>query len=368
MIFLLPIQIFAVLLFLCGVLLAIWHMVRMANPFSADPAQVLRPLVPFGLTKGEQDLNPADAEALVKKRADALLWELCTPGRMHLAIMYMVGQLGTILGVFSIVIYCIVLMLAFLVSASIAQSGIWPNANLPLWDIGDFVEVPKGDVYVDVRFQNRIVRFDPSGRFKANYAYPSGPEKSTGLAVSRDGTLFFKARHRIYVVNSELKELSHYEHDEKGDRVWEFREGGVPVHAPHRSKETRPHRAVNPGELLFSDDYFANRRESFVCANSSILDKLGSTIVRTSSSGSFVARYHGPDALEWLHFPSLRPPVLIGIGIAVTLMMKWLATTTRQRLNWELDADSLVAGPKDTHGAQVFLSDKDYRQQNEYSE
>jgi hypothetical protein len=171
---------------------------------------------------------------------------------------------------------------------------------LPWSDFNDFVETPDGRVFVSVRFYNRALCYDRSGRFIAARRFPYGA-KTTRLAAGRDGLVYCRSQNKVYVYSSDWELLSVAEADAQAERVWELgRDAGLPVHAPHRHGEAPPDRALDSGDLLFGE---AARREVFHCADGSVLRRVGNGLERVSAEGEVIAAYGTP----WLLWPFVFP-------------------------------------------------------------
>jgi hypothetical protein len=171
---------------------------------------------------------------------------------------------------------------------------------LPWSDFNDFVETPDGRVFVSIRFYNRALCYDRSGKFLAAHRFPFG-SKATRLAVGRDGLIYCRSRNAVYIYSPDWDLLRVVEGDVGAERVWELdRDTGRPVHAPHRRKEVPPNRPLDRGDLLFSE---SDRREEFHCSDGSVLRRVGNGLERVSPEGEVIATYGTPWLLRPFVFP-----------------------------------------------------------------
>jgi hypothetical protein len=187
---------------------------------------------------------------------------------------------------------------------------------LPWSDFNDFAETPDGRVFVSLRFYNRALCYDRSGKFLAAHRFPHAA-KATRLATGRDGRVYCRSQNKVYVYSPDWDLLSTSEVDARAERIWELdRDTGLPVHAPQRRGEVPPDRPLDPGDLLFGE---ADRREVFHCSDGSTLRRVGNGLERLSPEGEVVATYGTP----WLLRPFVFPFPAVLAWVAIFALALW---------------------------------------------
>lgn len=201
--------------------------------------------------------------------------------------------------------------ISFLAGLAITFVGSPKWLELPWSAFGDFAETTDGRVYVELGFYSRILCYDKDGKFIANFGYP-GNAKDTKLASSKTGLLFFRTQNRVYGYDHNWETKFVAKDDPAKTRTWKLSEDSKPV-LVNTILGAVPDRAVGPGEPLFSPSQ-ARIRESFVCDDGSVLERVGDAIWRTSKDGRVLTRYHSP---WWFYLFKFPWPSLLSIPLCV---------------------------------------------------
>ena len=146
---------------------------------------------------------------------------------------------------------------------------------LPWADVEDFIETINGDMYVDIRYFRRIVRYDRFGHFVASYAYPTlEGAKFTNLATDHRGRIYIEQQGRIFIYTTDMKNISIVS-PSKSHPLWSWKldeNGSITL----GSSDERVHRVALPGDTLFTVADFV--REHFQSNDGSVLVKKGGHI------------------------------------------------------------------------------------------
>lgn len=172
---------------------------------------------------------------------------------------------------------------------------------LPWSHFRDFVQIPDGKVFVDIRFYDRVLCYDENGGFVASYPYPPGYPTVTGLAVNEDGHVLFRARDHLYIYSISWNLLEKIEGEDAVHMHWRLGEDGQPVYMKSNVGYPRvPDRVAKPGEYLFRGK---NKRTSFTCMDGTRLIRVRNHLERYSSDEELVGQYSGPWLLSIFTFP-----------------------------------------------------------------
>lgn len=210
-------------------------------------------------------------------------------------------------------------IIPFVACILIALTGVPSWLPAPLLDTRDFIVDRNGNLYVDSTMICRIVKFNERGRFMASFPYPSGPSKSTQLAISDLDDIYFAARERIYKCDHHMKGELISEVEFGHPRIWTLTENGV-TPSPQRAGDLRPNRAVRSGDLLFGKTKNGTtlHMQTFTCVDGSTVTPHGSSIEKQSAQGETLASYSSPLLLRL--FAEIRPPWHAILGFSSVLL------------------------------------------------
>ncbi|MGA1871471.1 MAG: hypothetical protein ACMUJM_23335 [bacterium] len=177
--------------------------------------------------------------------------------------------------------------------------GFPKSVEVPWSDFQDFVEAANGDLYVDIAFYSRVLRYDRKGIFLASYPARG---KSRKLAADAHGLIHFRSMNTVTSYDKDWDLAWHGEQSNKDNRSWLLGKDGKPIYSPHLKNSNVPSRLIKPGEVLFADNQ-VHRRTFFECPDGTTLKRDGNSIVRVSKTGERLVRYETPWYLSWLVFP-----------------------------------------------------------------
>lgn len=191
------------------------------------------------------------------------------------------------------------------------------DVRLPLSDIGDYVEVPDGDVYVVSKWFNRVFRYRKDGSFIATYPYPSGRSKAVHLATSVDNELFFFTPSAAYLVTPDMKIVKQFEGN-YDHRTWKLTQSGIPALELERENDFVEHRAAVSGELLVGA--WEKSSPTFHSGDGSSLVKEGIKVTRFAKDGVKLIDYSTP--LYLMFFMAPFPWVYYGILSLMAVVLR----------------------------------------------
>ena len=193
-------------------------------------------------------------------------------------------------------------LFVFLVSMVATSTKKIPRSlELPWSSFEDFTQSKDGSVFVSIRFYDRVLRYDSSGRFVASYQAP-GSGYGT-LATDVNGRVYYRLTNSVYTYDTDWHLLDESTCDFYGDRTWILNAKGDAQCAPGAgSTQAVPERAVYPGELLFSSARPWGKQH-FDCMDGSSITRRGDRIYRYSGEGRLLSSYGTPWYLWWAKFP-----------------------------------------------------------------
>jgi hypothetical protein len=193
-------------------------------------------------------------------------------------------------------------LLVFFVSLLATSTRKLPgNLELPWSGFEDFTQTKDGSVYVSLRFYERILRYDSSGRFLASYPAPGAGYG--GLATDVNGRIYFRLRNSVHTYDADWHLLAKSKCDFYGDRSWILNAKEEAECAPGKgSVQVPPERAVYPGELLFSSERIWGKNH-FDCVDGSSINRKGDRLYRYGGDGKLLSSYGTPWYLWWAKFP-----------------------------------------------------------------
>jgi len=193
-------------------------------------------------------------------------------------------------------------LFVFFVSLLVTATDKLPvSLELPWSSFEDFTQTKDGSVYVSLRFYDRVLRYDNSGRFLASYPAPGS---GYGFLVTNvNGRIYFRLRESVYTYDADWQLLAESKCAFYGDRSWILNARGEAECAPGAGHvQAIPERAVYPGEVLFSSGRPWGKNH-FDAADGSSIYRKGDRLYRYSGDGTLLSRYGTPWYLWWAKFP-----------------------------------------------------------------
>lgn len=212
-----------------------------------------------------------------------------------------------------IVVWMTATYVAFLAGAVATFRG-WPGYVPIAWsDLGDFVEAKNGDLYLDVAFSSRVARYTRDGRFVATYPAVG---RSRHLATDVQGRVHWLSMNTVETRDGDWRLVQRVERDAREDRTWAMDAAGNAVHAPELTATGAVANAVvHPGQLLFHNSQ--RKRQTFTCADGTVLRRQGVSLVRLTPDGRVIGRYEQPWYLWAVTFP--WPAAVVGWGFPLVV-------------------------------------------------
>jgi hypothetical protein len=186
--------------------------------------------------------------------------------------------------------------------AALEEYDIIPSwLPLPWSDIGDFIDVPNGDVYANSEFFARIIRTDQSGHFIASYPYPDeqGHAHYTRLAVGHDHRIYLERPRTIYTCSPDMRVVAEF--SRAACTYWTLNQEGQVVCVTSQNQPSRVHRIVLPGEPMFTFGG-GKMRETFQSQEGVILTRTSGGLVK-QFQGTVIAAYRSHWLLRSFVFP-----------------------------------------------------------------
>ena len=193
-------------------------------------------------------------------------------------------------------------LLVWFVSGVATESGRIPQGvELPWSEFEDFAQGNDGSVYVSLRFYQRVVRYDHSGRFVRSYPAPGAGYLE--LATDIYGHIHTRISNSVHTYDADWNLLAKGTCSFYGDRTWILNSKGEAECAPGKSAVLAVQdRTVAPGELLFSSTRIFGRSH-FDCADGSFIQRKGDRLFRYSRDGKLLGSYGTRWYLWWAKFP-----------------------------------------------------------------
>jgi hypothetical protein len=215
---------------------------------------------------------------------------------------------------------------AFVAGGVATFRGGWPErVPIPWSDLGDFVEAKNGDLYLDVAFYGRVVRYTRDGRFVTSY---SAEGRSRHLAADVHGNVHWLAMNTVETRDPDWRLVQRARRDPREHRTWALDARGNAVHAPDLTPDASVADAlVHPGQLLFRDGQ--RKRQTFTCADGTVLRRKGASLLRLAPDGRVIGRYAQPWYLWAVTFP--WPAAVVGWGIPFIILLRQSAAKRRYR-------------------------------------
>ena len=194
---------------------------------------------------------------------------------------------------------------------------------LPWSTIDDFIEAPNGDIYVDSKFYNRIIRHDKAGRFIASYSYPLGTSKFTNLAVDVEGRIYVYQEWQISICSPELKILSQHSVSSSGGHTYSQLDVNGQLVLKTASQidliPKRTRRVLRPGDTVFTNLTRDAETNIFTCDDGSFLVRKGWGVKKYSGQ-HMLANYNSP----WFLMPFALPwpGIIAWIGFMIVMFIK----------------------------------------------
>ena len=200
-----------------------------------------------------------------------------------------------------VTVWLIGCIISFLSGIFILYLGAPSWLPLPWSDFYDFIQIPDGKVFVDIRFYNRVLCYNENGEFVASYPYPPGRyPRATGLAVNEDGHILFLSQDILYIYNSSWEVLEKIEGEKSGRGRWQMGGDGKPIYLKSNVENPSvPDRVVKPGEYIFRN----KQRSIFRCIDGSQLVREWNCLNQYSEEGELVGQYSGPKLLSIFTLP-----------------------------------------------------------------
>ena len=211
----------------------------------------------------------------------------------------MIERAKKILASLSVILVAVGLIV-YLGSVLLTEWGAPTWLQLPWSQFEDFAQAKDGSVYVSVRFYQRVLRYDTSGRFLASYPAPGAGYAD--LATDLNGRIHVRIANSVHTLDADWKPISQGECPFYGNRTWILSNRGDAECASDKEVAELPDREVSPGELLFSSRRPFGRTH-FDCQDGTSLYRKGDRVIRYSSDGRVLATYGTPLYLWWAKFP-----------------------------------------------------------------